>query len=438
VHVHYFAEQHLAGALNFDWRANAQHLGEADSKATPGEIDQPGGMDDAFSIRKHRHAHRLIRLDARLASAFHARLIGRNPAKLEGGRKRRLRGEGRRDANLVIRITVATWDAAMFTGLLLDSIYERHTTAPGHPESPERYAAITSALNGAGLTERLQRIPPRAAAEEEVLYCHSRAYLEMVRRDIAHGVRELSTGDTAIGSRSLDVALAAAGGVMNAVDAVMSGSVSNAFCAVRPPGHHATPDRGMGFCIFNNVAIASRYAQKRHGVERVLIADWDVHHGNGTQEIFYSDPSVFFFSTHQHPWYPGTGLADETGEGRGRGATMNFPFPAGTGGDEIAGAFRKHLVPAAARFKPDLVIISAGFDSRINDPLGKFTLEDEDFAQLTCIMLEIADHWAGGRLISVTEGGYNLAGLASATMAHVNVLASKAGVPHGQVGRLQR
>ncbi len=236
------------------------------------------------------------------------------------------------------------------------------------------------------------------------------------------GFHELSTGDTIISARSLDAASRATGAALNAVDAVFDKKVQNAFCIVRPPGHHATPTKGMGFCIFNSVAIAARYAQRKYGIERVLIADWDVHHGNGTQDIFYTDGSVFFFSTHQHPWYPGTGAPEETGEGRGAGMTMNCPFPAGSGRREILGAFEQMLAPAAKKVKPELVLISAGFDSRIDDPLGNFLLTDADFADLTRVMLQIADQSAGGRVVSVLEGGYSLTGLAAAVHSHVQTL----------------
>jgi acetoin utilization deacetylase AcuC-like enzyme len=306
--------------------------------------------------------------------------------------------------------------------LVADDGCRGHLAGRAHPEKPERYDAVVEGLARAGLLGRMRRAEVRTATEDELLLCHTAEYLKTVRRDVESGRPCLSTGDTDITPNSWEVAARAAGGVLNAVDAVLAGNARNAFCAVRPPGHHANAARGMGFCLFNNVAIAARYAQRRHGVGRVLIVDWDVHHGNGTQDIFYRDPSVFFFSSHQWPLYPGTGRADETGEGPGEGGTMNFPFPAGSGRREILGAVETHLLPAAARFQPDLVLISAGFDSRVDDPLGRFTLTDDDFADLTRAVMGIADRHAGGRLVSMLEGGYNLEGLASAAAAHAGAL----------------
>ncbi|MFM7243740.1 MAG: histone deacetylase [Planctomycetaceae bacterium] len=308
------------------------------------------------------------------------------------------------------------------TGLVVSESYVEHLTGDGHPEQPARVTAIVERLAAEGLLARARRIEPQPAGDEAILRCHTADYLRIAAEDVADGERSLSTGDTRISPRSLEIARLAAGGVVAAVDAVMAGDVRNAFAVVRPPGHHATPKRGMGFCLFNNVAIAARHAQAVHGIGRVLIADWDVHHGNGTQDIFYEDGSVLFFDTHQHPLYPGTGLAGETGRGAGDGLTINCPFPAGSGRKEIVGAFRERLLPAAERFKPELVLVSAGFDSRIDDPLGSFTLTDDDFAELTAVVRGIAAEHAGGRLVSTLEGGYALDGLASAAASHVRAL----------------
>lgn len=308
------------------------------------------------------------------------------------------------------------------TGLLFDPTYGQHNPGPGHPESPDRYTVLERHWQTLGLLDRLPRIGARRATEDEILLCHTLPYWRTVQEDTARGALTLSTGDTAMGPNSLDIALLAAGGVLATVDAVFAGEVENAFAVVRPPGHHATASRGMGFCFFNNAAIAARYAQQRYGVERVLIVDWDVHHGNGTQDIFYSDPSVFFLSTHQSPWYPGTGAVDETGEDRGRGTTLNRPLPAGSGREVILPVYGRTLRDEMRNYRPDFVLISAGFDSRSGDPLGQFQLADPDFVELTSILLEVADVHCGGRLVSVLEGGYSLIGLPAAATAHLQTL----------------
>ncbi|MBV8807961.1 MAG: histone deacetylase [Acidobacteriaceae bacterium] len=308
------------------------------------------------------------------------------------------------------------------TGIGADPRVKRHDAGPGFPEQPARFSAILNRLEWSGLASDVLRLEDRVATDDELALVHTREFIALVDREIAQNRGQLSTGDTPINAHSGEAARIAAGCVLSAVDAVYSYEVQNAFCIVRPPGHHASASRGMGFCLFNSVAIAARYAQQKHGAARVLIVDWDVHHGNGTQDIFYEDGSVLFFSTHQSPWYPGTGDITETGEGDGVGKTINCPFPAGTDGVRIQNAFRSRLLPAAEAFRPDLVLISAGFDSRIGDPLGLFRLTDNDFAELTGLMLRIAERHCSGRIVSVLEGGYNLEGLALAAEAHVRAL----------------
>ena len=310
----------------------------------------------------------------------------------------------------------------MKTALLADPACREHDPGHAHPESPRRFEAVSRALDAAGLRGKMLALPPREIVTADLLLAHDPAYVALAKREIFAGAHQLSTGDTAVSWHSWEAALKAAGSGLAAVDAILAGKCQRAFCLVRPPGHHATATRGMGFCIFNSIALAARHAQKRHGIERVLIVDWDVHHGNGTQDIFYEDGSVFFFSTHQSPWYPGTGRADETGAGPGKGTTLNCPLPAFSGRKEILACFEEKLLPAMEKFRPGLVLISAGFDSRMDDPLGHFLLTDEDFADLTRLVAGIAERHASGRIVSMLEGGYHLPGLASAATAHVHAL----------------
>ena len=312
----------------------------------------------------------------------------------------------------------------MATGIVTHPIYLEHKTGHAHPERPARITAVLEELDRTGVRSRLVEIEPQRSDREALAAVHSDEYLCHAREDIESGARQLRTGDTSVCRASWQVAEMAVGGLLSAVDAVVDGNVANAFCATRPPGHHATANQGMGFCVFSNVAVAARYAQRKYGVGKILIADWDVHHGNGTQEIFYDDDSVFFFSTHQSPWYPGTGAKDETGSGKGLGMTRNVPLMAGAGRDEIMAAFSDFLLPACEAFRPEMVFVSAGFDSRRNDPLGGFTLEDADFYELTRLLMEVADEYANGRLVSALEGGYSLEGVAKASCAHVEALLS--------------
>ena len=308
------------------------------------------------------------------------------------------------------------------TALIAPEASLDHRTPHGHPERSGRFQAVRDALEAAGLSVRMLPVEAAAADRESLEACHAPEYIRLAEREIEAGRRTLSTGDTHVSPGTLSAARFAAGAVLGAVDTVAAGPARQAFCLLRPPGHHAGPARGMGFCVFNNVAVGARHAIRRRGMERVLIADWDVHHGNGTQDIFYEDPAVLFFSTHQSPWYPGTGMASETGAGAGRKTTINCPFPAGAGRDEVLGAFRSQLLPVADAFRPDLVLVSAGFDSRIGDPLGRFRLADADFAEMTSLLREVADKHAQGRLVSVLEGGYSLEGLAAGAVSHVTAL----------------
>lgn len=303
----------------------------------------------------------------------------------------------------------------------------QHHTPPGHPERVDRVASLEAAIQDHAVNSRLRWREAPEASPEDLLRVHSREYLEFLEARCAEAswyepVR-LDSGDTWAVADSFRIARLGAGAGCGAVDALYSGEVDRAFVGMRPPGHHARPGAPMGFCLLGNVAVAARYAQHHFGVERVFILDWDVHHGNGTQEIFYEDPSVFFCSFHQSPHWPFSGHASETGEGPGRGATLNVPMPAGSRLPDYESRFCEQLVPAVERFQPDLLILSAGFDAHTDDPLGDIDLEAGDFGVLTRMVRNLAEHHCQGRILSFLEGGYDLSGLQQSVIAHLEILA---------------
>ncbi len=311
-------------------------------------------------------------------------------------------------------------DEILPVGVHYDPCYERHDTGQGHPESATRYRVLEAAM--AALPAEFKRIPGRKALISEILLVHEHYYHDLVYRDTETFADVLRTGDTAICEESCDVALEATGAVLEAVDAVMRGEVAAVFCAVRPPGHHATAARGMGFCIFNHVAVAARYLQSRHGIGKVAIIDWDVHQGNGTEAIFLEDPTVLYISLHEGNIYPYTGSATEHGQGAGEGFNLNIPLPPNSDGELALGEWAEKLEPAVNAFEPDFLLISAGFDARVGDPIGGLNWTDETFAEMTRRVKALAEKWCGGRIVSSLEGGYNPAGLASAVLAHVKAL----------------
>lgn len=308
------------------------------------------------------------------------------------------------------------------TGFLYDDFYLEHKTTEGHPERPERLVAIVRLLKAKGLYSQLFILSPKPAAIEWLAAVHSPEYIERVQKTCRQNTGFLDSIDTPISPKSYEVAILAAGGVLSAIDAVMEKKITNAFCAIRPPGHHALKDKAMGFCIFNNVAIGARYIQKKYGLSKILIVDWDVHHGNGTEAAFYDDPTVLYFSVHQHPFYPGTGDEARKGSGKGLNYNINVPLPAGSDNEDYIEAFEEKLKPAALAFSPDFVLISAGFDAHKDDILGGMSLTPQGFAKLTQITKEIAQNCCEGRLVSVLEGGYHLEGLAASVEAHIRVL----------------
>jgi acetoin utilization deacetylase AcuC-like enzyme len=308
----------------------------------------------------------------------------------------------------------------MKVGYIYDAVYLRHETGE-HPENARRLEVIVAELERSGLKQRLTPVPPRPATEAELALVHHQAYIDHIKEVARQGGGWLDI-ETVMSPGSYTAALYAAGGAIRAVDAVMAGEVSSAFALVRPPGHHATPRQAMGFCIFNNVAIAARHALKEHGLDRVAIIDFDVHHGNGTQEAFYDDPTVLYISIHEYPHYPGTGGIEETGEGRAAGTNINIPLPAGCGDAEYEQAFLQVVAPAVKRYRPGFILVSAGFDAARGDELADMQVTVNGFARMASIINELAVEQCGGRVVLCLEGGYDLAAMASAVRSIFEVL----------------
>ena len=320
----------------------------------------------------------------------------------------------------------------MKAGLVYDPIYLEHDTGD-HVENARRLVEAMSYLEETGIKEKLTCLPPRPALLEELELVHTLEHISYVKNRAEKGGGWLDP-DTVISPKSYDAALCAAGGLLVATEAVMKGDVDNAFALVRPPGHHAVSDRAMGFCVFNNVAIAAKFAVSKFNINRVLIVDFDVHHGNGTQDAFYSDPKVLYFSAHQYPFYPGTGWMDETGIGEGEGTTVNLPMSAGWGDEQYLRAFNEILVPVAGKFQPELILVSAGFDAHWADQLAMMRVSITGFAQMTIILNKMAAELCQGRLVFTLEGGYNLQVVASSIKAVFDVLLgnSKVDDPMGE------
>jgi acetoin utilization deacetylase AcuC-like enzyme len=325
------------------------------------------------------------------------------------------------------------------TALVVDRRYEAHDPGPGHPESPQRIRAITDALANYR-RDGLVELPPRPATADEIALNHGADHIERVGAT-AGRPHFAFDADTPTSARSYETACLAAGGFLALLDAIMAGDAENGFALVRPPGHHAEANRAMGFCLFNNVAIGARHLRARHGVGRILIVDWDVHHGNGTQRSFYDDPDVLYASTHQYPFYPGTGAATEIGAGAAQGRTVNVPFPAGCGDDEFVAAFTDLIVPIAVQFRPEFVLISAGFDAHRRDPLAGMQMTEAGYRALTRMLMQVARDHAGGRVAAILEGGYDLRALGGSVTAVLDELEGRTldepiATPHPHAGVL--
>ena len=307
----------------------------------------------------------------------------------------------------------------MKTAFLFDDRFRHHDTGKSHPERAARLTVVINHLREQVWFEQLQSLQATPCDEAWLCRVHDIELVRRARRACADGLSQLDTPDVQLSRDSFDTALLAAGGLLRLVDKVVLGQTDNGFALVRPPGHHAEKNAALGFCIFNNIAIAARYLQQQHRLERILILDWDVHHGNGTQHTFEEDPTVYYISLHQYPHYPGTGAGSETGQGLGQGTTLNCPMMAGSGDAEYRTMFTDRILPEINAFRPEAVLISAGFDAHRADPLGAINLTCDSYGWMTNRLLEVADQYASGRLISVLEGGYNLKALAASATTHL-------------------
>jgi acetoin utilization deacetylase AcuC-like enzyme len=299
------------------------------------------------------------------------------------------------------------------TGIVIDSRYQDHYTGKNHPERPARISALLSLIE-TYQRPGLKRFEPRLATPEEVALIHDPSHVDRVAAT-ARQERFAFDADTPVSSQSYTTALLATGGLLSVLEAVMTNDVDNGFALVRPPGHHAERNRAMGFCLFNSAAIGAQYLREKFGLKRVLVMDWDLHHGNGTQHSFYDDPGVLYVSTHQYPYYPGTGAAEDAGRGQGEGYTVNLPLPAGCGDAEYLELFQTIVDPICRQFEPEFVLISAGFDAHARDPLGGMTVTEEGFGLMARMLLQVARDHAQGRCAAILEGGYDLEGLQRST-----------------------
>jgi acetoin utilization deacetylase AcuC-like enzyme len=319
------------------------------------------------------------------------------------------------------------------TGLVLDEVFQRHESGPGYPERSDRLRAIRAGLTEAGLIDRCRRLDVKSIDPAFLTRAHSQSYIDRLIKACETHAPYIDTPDSGICPESYDVALKAAGSVLEAVDRVMAGDIKNAFCAIRPPGHHTERDMSLGFCLLSNVVLAVHHLRERHGVQRVLILDWDVHHGNGTQHLLEEDPDAMFISIHGHPHYvyPGTGFHEERGKGAGVGATVNVPMMPMAGDREYRHAFDTYIRRPLEEFEAEFVLVSAGFDAHRLDPLAPLNLETESFDWMTRLILDTADEHCNGRLVSVLEGGYHLDALADSTVTHVSLLMERAAESQG-------